>query len=461
MAAGPTLSERILVHLSAYPVDRDAMDVPREVTQEGIADALAARVAHVSRALKQLIAQGLVAAHIARPRGGKRRSRAHALTDAGRKARVPLPASLPKPASSASPLSAPAPRSAPAGRTREWTILRDLVARAATDGPRIALIEGDAGSGKSRLLDSLAAAAAPARVLRGASVPVGGEQILGPLRAALEPLGFDARYRAHAAGTPRERAMPAAVESITQAARAQPLIVVLDDLQAAGPTMAEFLHGLLQALPKGTRVLFLAAFRREEEWELPNGPLYTALMPLRDAPHATHLLLPALDRDGVAQLLADAGTHVKGDTNLPAELVDRVWRESGGNAAFALAMGEQLADGVDEEDFFPATVRSAATRQFSTLDSAQLSLLQLSAVAGAEFRYDVLARAFEGKEEELVPTLDFLIDRLFLEESPHAADGELLIRFQHPKVREAVLAGLTATRRRWLEQRVASGLSSK
>jgi hypothetical protein len=53
-----------------------------------------------------------------------------------------------------------------------------------------------------------------------------------------------------------------------------------------------------------------------------------------------------------------------------------------------------------------------------------------------------------------VATLDHLIDKLLLEEVPAEGD-ELRLRFRHPKVREAVLADLTANRRRWLESKVA------
>lgn len=453
-----TLSDRILAHLAAHPIEETASDVPREVTQDGIADALGARVAHVSRALKQLITQGLVSAHLAHPVGGARRARAHALTTSGREAAKALPAM---------PTNAPAHRAqthvathvsaVPAGRQREFDALHAALAEAQKGGPLCVLLEGDAGSGKSRLLDAFAAEAARggARVLRGAASPTGAEQLVGPIGPALEPLGFDRRFRARTAGSPRERALAAATETVTAAAREQPLALVLDDLQYAGPSVAEFLHGLTRALPSGTRALIVVAFRREEDWALPNGPLYTALMPLRDLANAKHLALGPLDRAGIAALLTDAGVHVLGEKRLPEALVERVWRESGGNASFALAMGQELADGVDEEDFFPRAVRLATNERFATLPAEQLQLLQLAAVAGPELAYETILRAFDGKEEALVETLDLLIDRLFLEEAPDAADAQLKLRFRHPKVREALLAGLTANRRRFLEEKVS------
>lgn len=451
--AAPTLAQRILAHLRAYPVDENAPSVPNEVTQEGIAERLGVRVAHVSRALKHLMAAGLVKAHLAHPAGARRRSRAHALTARGHEAARGVTALADQAAArkEAPPRSLSATR-CPAGRERELARMLALLDEAAKGALRVALLEGDSGAGKTRLLRAFAASARArgARVLEAPSVPVGGHQLLGPLGAALGGTSFDARLKARAAGTDRERAMLAAVDALTDAARAGTVALLLDDIQHAGPSSVEFLHGLLLALPADARVLCVVSFRREEAWELPNGPLYTALFPLRSLPGARHLLLPPLDAEGVAGLLADAGmTHVSG------EVLSRLVRESGGNPLYALAMGEALADGVDERDFFPPAVQALAKERFMTLEPDALALLQTMAVAGAESTYATLLASWDGTEPALVRALDIVLDRLLLDEAPGESEDDLVLRFEHPKVREAVLADMTASRRRWLEARLA------
>lgn len=445
-----TLAERVLAHLKGHPIPPQAADVPPEVTQEGIADALGAQVAHVSRALKSLALRGMVAAHLAHPKGARRRSRAYWLTDAGREASR----ALALPAAPAKPPAAPrraAPARAPAGRDAQMRDLLLALDEAARGGPRVALVEGDAGMGKTRLLDAFRVAAQQrgARVVVGTGAPTGAEQLVGPLGPALEPLGFERRFRAVAAGTPRERAMAAATDAIETAAKAEPVVVVLDDLHLAGPSVAEFAHGLALALQKGTRALLVVAFRREEAWALPNGPLYTALAPLREHEGARHVTLGPLDAAGVAALLADADArHVGGD------ILARIARESGGNPLYALAMARAMEDGVEEGDFFPAAVRVLATSRFAGLPGSALATLQASAVCGPELDYDLLARVQDvAHEPELLASLDTLLDRLLLEEVP-AADA-LRLRFTHPKVREAVLGETSAARRRWLEARLA------
>lgn len=448
-AAAPTLAQRILAHLRDHPVAEDAASVPWEVTQEGIASCLDARVAHVSRALKNLMAGGLVKAHLAHAPGSARRCRAHILTGQGHEAAKGLPA---VPRRGGPRAFTPAATPTPAGRGRDLAELSRLLDESARGALRVVLLEGDSGIGKTRVLQAFAGAARAkgARVLQGSSVPLGGDQLLGPLGPALAGTSFETRLRARAGGTPRERALQAAVDSLVDAAKGAPLALLLDDVHHAGPNAVEFLHGLLLALPPAAPILCVAAFRREEAWELPNGPLYTALFPIRSHAGARHLLLGPLDEDGVASLLADAGMgHVSG------EVLARVVRESGGNPTYALAMGEALSDGVDEEDFFPPAVRALAKERFMTLDPNALAALQLAAVAGAESTYGALSRAWEAGEESLVRALDVLLDRILLDEVPLPGPDGPLLRFEHPKVREAVLADMTASRRRWLEGRVA------
>ncbi|HUR67878.1 MAG TPA: AAA family ATPase [Candidatus Thermoplasmatota archaeon] len=457
MPLAQTLAERVLVHLRQHPVEPDAADVPVEVTQEGIAAVLAAQVAHVSRALKTLEVRGLVRAHLAHPKGSRRRSRAYSLSDEGRAKASYLEAPAPSPAARPAPPSHPSPGQGggipiPAGRAPQAGQLAAALDAAAKGAVRVALVEGDAGMGKSRLLRAFAedAQRRGARVLAGVGAPTGAEQLVGPLGPALEPLGFERRFRARTAGTPRERALAAAIECIEAAARAEPVVIVLDDLHLAGPSVAEFLHGLVVALPVATRALLVVAFRQEEAWQLPNGPLYTALMPLRSLDGARHVALPPLDAAGIAQLLKDAGA-----THVPGDLLDRVARESGGNPLYALAMADAMLDGVDEEDFFPATVRALATSRFTGLTASEHAALQAAAVCGPEFDYETLGRVHDGPEPHLLAALDVLLDKLLLEEAPSGGDS-LRLRFTHPKVREAVLDEISATRRRWLEGRLAA-----
>jgi predicted ATPase len=77
------------------------------------------------------------------------------------------------------------------GRTQELTRLRELLARAAGGEPLVALVGGEAGVGKTRLAEQLAATATQqgVRVLRGGCVPLGEEGLpFAPVTEALRGL---------------------------------------------------------------------------------------------------------------------------------------------------------------------------------------------------------------------------------------------------------------------------------
>lgn len=73
-------------------------------------------------------------------------------------------------------------------RAEELGLLCDLLARAATGEPQVALIGGEAGVGKTRLAEQLAATASQqgCRVLRGGCVPLGEEGV--PLAQVIQAL---------------------------------------------------------------------------------------------------------------------------------------------------------------------------------------------------------------------------------------------------------------------------------
>src|SRR5262250_2460154 len=80
------------------------------------------------------------------------------------------------------------------GRTQELARLRHLLARAAGGEPLVALLGGEAGVGKTRLVEQLAAAASAqgVRVLRGGCVPLGEEGVpFAPVIEALRGLAGD------------------------------------------------------------------------------------------------------------------------------------------------------------------------------------------------------------------------------------------------------------------------------
>ena len=78
-----TVNEKILIHLSDFISFRDEFNVPLDVTQDGIAEALGIRLNHVPRAVKSLLATGKISERTASVSGIKRRRKTYFLTESG------------------------------------------------------------------------------------------------------------------------------------------------------------------------------------------------------------------------------------------------------------------------------------------------------------------------------------------------------------------------------------------
>ncbi|MFH0815210.1 MAG: ATP-binding protein [Methanobacteriota archaeon] len=78
-----TVNERLLLHLRDYALPRYREDVPPQVTQEGIAEALGIRPNHVPRAVRRLLDDGAVNEQVSHVSGFARRRKVYFLTEKG------------------------------------------------------------------------------------------------------------------------------------------------------------------------------------------------------------------------------------------------------------------------------------------------------------------------------------------------------------------------------------------
>jgi len=81
-----TAKERILIHLADFAKYTDVIEVPPEMGQEGIAQAAGLYVQHVRQFIDPLLKEGLLRERTAHVRGHRRRLKVYDLTDSGRRA---------------------------------------------------------------------------------------------------------------------------------------------------------------------------------------------------------------------------------------------------------------------------------------------------------------------------------------------------------------------------------------
>ena len=338
------------------------------------------------------------------------------------------------------------------GRGDDLEYLTAFVDQAALSGGAL-LLSGEAGVGKSVLLDAAAAHAEAAgrRVLRAAGAEfesavsfAGLNQLLGPLLG--QGGGLSAAYR-RALGV-REGSSPdqlmlsnAALALLVQAAQAAPLLLVVDDLPWLDRASAVVLGFAARRLAGG-RVGFLAASRSGEDGFFDRGGLpVREVLPLSEAAAAELVgdRFPALAPRVRQRLLAEAQGNPLALLELPVALT-----------------GTQRAGTVPLPVWLPLSRRLQQTfeSRITALPAPTRHLLLLAALDGTG-RLQTLQSAAPGPRgiDDLAPAERSGLIRV-------GEDGNRL-EFRHPVTRSAVVALATSVQRRRAHAALARQLAGE
>ncbi|WP_457047472.1 BTAD domain-containing putative transcriptional regulator [Geodermatophilus sp. SYSU D01045] len=372
----------------------------------------------------------------------------------------PAPAPVPAPA-------APAPDvPRPVGRDAELAALAAAAGRAAGGQVEVALLAGEAGGGKTTVLDHLRAehAARGWTTVAVCCPETDGAPPGWPWAAALRALAAEVPPAdpaplamlltddapAVTGGDPtgnRFRLHQAVAGWLAAVAARTPLLVTVDDLHRADRETTALLLDLLPALA-GSPVLVVAAHRPEESAGL--AEVLAALA--RRSP--VGLALRGLDAAAVEELVEDwALTPVDGRTR--AAIAAR----ADGNP-FHVRELVRLVDTGEDVDAVPGTVRDVVRHRLAGLPARTGTLLRLAAVIGRDVDAEVLLAAAapagggtDEDDESLVEALETaLVSGLLVEPGP----GRL--RFVHALVRDTLYEDLSSLRRTRLHGRVAAVL---
>ncbi len=358
-------------------------------------------------------------------------------------------------------------------RQAEQAFLEQALAatRAGTGG--CVLLAGEAGVGKTRLLEACLARsdllALWGRVSEIATPPYG--PIVAALRAYLrqcpgaladaDPLSPFLALLLPELGPPPPPAdsatlVAALCHAFTAIARATPVALVIDDLQWADHATLALLPTLAAALAH-ERLVIVGTYRNDE---LPRAhPLRRVRHELRRARLLRELVVEPLDQAATAAI----ATRVLGGPPGPA-LTVALYERTEGVPLFveelcgALALHGRVHPGEGGLELLPGaplpvpdTLRDALLLRLDGLPEPALRLLELGAVIGREFD---LAQAVELAEG--APDGEALLARgLLVEREPGRA------AFRHALVRDAVYAEIPWLRRRALHRRLAARLEAE
>jgi tetratricopeptide (TPR) repeat protein len=340
------------------------------------------------------------------------------------------------------------------GRAEELEELRASLDDAGAGRGSVALVTGEAGIGKTRLMQEVAGAALDQgwRVLSGRCWEEGGAPAYWPwiqvVRAAggeLERLAQAMPERPSSAAVDPESVrfelFDAVTRFLTAAAEAKPILVVLDDLHAADAPSLLLLRFLGQSI-RETRILVLGSYREGERRVV---ELATAFAEL--ARVARRIPLRGLDVAEVGAYL----TRVGDGAALPATAA-RLQAITAGNPFFLgevvrLRAAEGLLTGegdlADPGVRVPEEVRAVIRRRVGNLSTDAISVLRIAAVTGREFDLRVLEGASGVGLGRLLDVLGEAVDAgvLYLTPTPGRYS------FAHELVRETLYEDLAASRR--------------
>jgi hypothetical protein len=374
------------------------------------------------------------------------------------------------------------------GRQREMATIRRGVAKAIEGNGRGVSIEAASGAGKSRLLREvgLEAQLAGAAVLQAGSDAAGRgpygvvHELARELARAL-PEDAVATARTHA-GTlarvlpdlaplitgapPLEASTDPAEERLrVQAALSgwflavserRPLVLLVDDLQRCDEASAAVLATLVHEAP--THRLLVAVAIRSDEPVLAAA----AVANLREA--SATIRLRGLDAQDVEQLVSS----LFGEVPQVRRLAQWARSAAGGTPLHTLELLRQLVDRgtihyedglwvIPEElgpEELPGGLREAMRTRIDRLGADARALAEALSVHGGELSLELCVLLSEEKDEERVFAE---LDELQRHEVLIGA-GESF-RFRHDGLREALLGGLGAERRRALHLRVGESLA--
>ncbi|MFZ5815215.1 MAG: helix-turn-helix transcriptional regulator [Bacillota bacterium] len=343
------------------------------------------------------------------------------------------------------------------GRVRELDELREHVREAAAGRGRLVLLGGEAGGGKTALLESLLRETGEMPYATGRCPGPGETAPFGPwqevVRRTQRELGRDPQPlpppfgQAPGSWSPREVA-GALVGWLGGEGR--PLLVALEDIHWADPGTLELLRHLPDQVADGP-VLLMATYRSDELNR--HHPLWSLLPDLQRA-GAHRVLLERLSPADVVEMISAALPSRAEVAGLARQLHQR----TDGHPLFLKELVAGLVrTGGELEAELPETVQQAIDRKLDGLRPGAREVLQAAAIIGELFDYDLLQRVVELPEEELIGVLEEAVVHRVLR--PRGASGELF-QFDHALVREVLVGQLLGPRRRRWHARVAAALEA-
>jgi class 3 adenylate cyclase/tetratricopeptide (TPR) repeat protein len=382
------------------------------------------------------------------------------------------------------------------GRDEEVGLLRRRWEQSKEGRGQVVLLSGEAGIGKSSLVETLRAQVAQEGLPRiayrcspyhtnSALYPVIGhlerllrlerhdapeaklaklEQALQtstllldevvPLIAALLAIPLHGRYAPLRVSPEQHKrqTLDALVTWLFEEAGRQPVLTVWEDLHWADPSTVELLGLVVEQAPT-VPMLHMLTFR----------PEFVPLWPTRS--HMTPITLNRLERPQVEALIA----HLAGGKTLPMEVVTHIVAKTDGVPLFVEELTKMLLESAllrEEADHYaltgplsavaiPATLQDSLMARLDQLNAAK-EVAQLGAVLGREFSYEMLQALGVIEEATLQDGLKQLVEAELLYQRGRPPRARYI--FKHALIQDAAYQSLLKSTRQGVHQRMVQVL---
>jgi class 3 adenylate cyclase/tetratricopeptide (TPR) repeat protein len=332
------------------------------------------------------------------------------------------------------------------GRTAEIQIMSAAYARAMAGQSQVMLITGEAGIGKTTLVEELTgwvrSAADGARVKVGESAPMAGTALAyGPFVAAL---GHEAEWlladdRTDNMLAARHRLFVRVFGLLAGLAARSPLVLVLEDLHWADESSRELLTFLAVRL-REEPVMIVGTLREEDLTD----SVRRWLAELEHRPRVTRLRLGRMTDTEIAGLVAGAMP----DGARP-DHVSAVVAAADGNPLYARELAYADPGGL------PASIADAVLAKASALSAQARAVVDQVSVADGGMSHELLAVTVKLSDARLLAAVRAAVESGLLAST---GDG---YSFTHAMIRQVVYSQALPSKRALLHRRLAEVLADR
>jgi ABC-type oligopeptide transport system substrate-binding subunit/DNA-binding SARP family transcriptional activator len=413
---------------------------------------------------------------------------------------APIPVVEPSAPSGRSPLDVIIPVKL-VGREQELAFLHDCWERAGAGQGNLALISGEAGVGKTRLVEEFANRLRwqGVRVLWGRCYEFERTLPYQPVAEALRTIlptlappeladlpAWTVAQVAHlvpeileqrpglespaapSMGEERARLFEGLARFVAELSAHRALLIVLEDLHWASESTLQLLHYLAHHLTDHL-ILTIGTFR-PEAMGLQHS-LLTLRRRLTREGLAKPLRLSRLSPEAVEVMVREMSGA--GEAVLP--LAQRLYQETEGNPFFLIQIAKALFEtgivhlegGIWRGDFaqiskgklpLPISVSEAIQARANRLDENTQEALRLAAVLGREFDFELLNKVWGRGKEATLEALDDLLRHRLIDEGTGVTGRDYA--FTHHKIQEVVYAGMLRRRQQHAHAQVGAAMET-